>query len=340
MAVKKTDKGWKVDLRPHGAQGPRIRKTFKNKAEAIRFEAFEKNKAIHEPWNPKAKDYRKVSEITELWYETHGKHLNRGHLKKGSTLQFAKSCGDKQARLVTHEDVINFRNKLVKKLKVSTVNNYVTILKGVYNTLIENKLIDYENPIANIKPLKTQEEEKPYLSKEEIGTLLSNLKEMDNDVYHLSLICLSTGARWQEAYNLTDGDIKNNLVQLKETKSKKIRKVKIWPELEAIIKAWIPTKQKSLGYTRNEFHDYSVKLGLKKRENQNTHILRHSFAAHFIINGGHLMTLKEILGHEEIETTMWYAHLGPSYLDEAAELNPIKMDKKWTQKPKNEQQTL
>lgn len=326
MLTKLKDGSWKVDIRPYGAHGPRIRKKFTNKAEAIRFEAYEKNKAINEPWNPKAKDYRKLSEIAELWYDTHGRHLNRGHLKKGSMLQFAEFCNDKQARSVTIEDVIRYRNAKVKELKVSTVNNYVTVLKGMYNALINSDLIDYDNPIAKVKPLKHQEEEKPYLSTEEIEMLLSNLKKLDNDVYHLALICLSTGARWQEAYNLTLGDIKNNLVQLKETKSKKIRKVKIWPELEATIKAWIPTKKISLGYSRNEFHDYSVTLGLKKRENQNTHILRHSFAAHFIINGGHLMTLKEILGHEEIETTMWYAHLGPSYLDEAAELNPIRMN--------------
>lgn len=63
-----------------------------------------------------------------------------------------------------------------------------------------------------------------------------------------------------------------------------------------------------------------------------THILRHTFASHFMINGGNILTLQRILGHSDISVTMRYAHLSPEHLSEAAILNSAAiMEKKWKQ---------
>lgn len=56
---------------------------------------------------------------------------------------------------------------------------------------------------------------------------------------------------------------------------------------------------------------------------QLTHVLRHTFASHFMINGGNILTLQRILGHQDLKTTMQYAHLAPSHLEAAKPLNPI-----------------
>lgn len=57
---------------------------------------------------------------------------------------------------------------------------------------------------------------------------------------------------------------------------------------------------------------------------QATHALRHSFATHFMINGGSIITLQRILGHSLIEQTMTYAHFAPEYLQDAVTLNPLR----------------
>ncbi|WP_370639856.1 tyrosine-type recombinase/integrase [Buttiauxella sp. A2-C1_F] len=55
-----------------------------------------------------------------------------------------------------------------------------------------------------------------------------------------------------------------------------------------------------------------------------THSLRHSFATHFMINGGSIITLQRILGHTRIEQTMAYAHFAPEFLQDAIALNPLR----------------
>ena len=46
------------------------------------------------------------------------------------------------------------------------------------------------------------------------------------------------------------------------------------------------------------------------------HTLRHTFASHFIMAGGNILTLQKILGHSDVKVTLIYAHLAPDFLGE------------------------
>lgn len=46
------------------------------------------------------------------------------------------------------------------------------------------------------------------------------------------------------------------------------------------------------------------------------HALRHTFASHFVMQGGNILTLAKILGHADIQMTTVYAQLAPEYLGE------------------------
>jgi integrase len=52
------------------------------------------------------------------------------------------------------------------------------------------------------------------------------------------------------------------------------------------------------------------------------HALRHTFASHFIMQGGNILALQKILGHSDIKMTLVYAHLAPDFLGD--ELNRLK----------------
>jgi hypothetical protein len=57
MSITKTEAGWHVDIQPGGRNAKRYRKTLKTKAEALRWEAFIRNKTIKTPdWEPDKKD--------------------------------------------------------------------------------------------------------------------------------------------------------------------------------------------------------------------------------------------------------------------------------------------
>ena len=48
------------------------------------------------------------------------------------------------------------------------------------------------------------------------------------------------------------------------------------------------------------------------------HDLRHTFASHFMMNGGNIYDLQKILGHTSLDMTQRYAHLSPAHLVQAA----------------------
>jgi site-specific recombinase XerD len=55
------------------------------------------------------------------------------------------------------------------------------------------------------------------------------------------------------------------------------------------------------------------------------HGLRHTFASHFIMNGGNIYDLKTLMGHSDVATTMRYVHLGGGHLREKALLVQLQL---------------
>ncbi|MCZ6669926.1 MAG: site-specific integrase, partial [Acidobacteria bacterium] len=71
---------------------------------------------------------------------------------------------------------------------------------------------------------------------------------------------------------------------------------------------------KRLGDIRTAFHVARKRADLGKEVT--FHVLRHTFASWYMINGGDLYRLQKYLGHSTIELTQRYAHLSKDYLKE------------------------
>lgn len=56
---------------------------------------------------------------------------------------------------------------------------------------------------------------------------------------------------------------------------------------------------------------------------QLSHVLRRTFASHFMINGRNILVLQKTLGHTDIKMTMRYTHFSPVHLEDAVRLNPL-----------------
>lgn len=67
---------------------------------------------------------------------------------------------------------------------------------------------------------------------------------------------------------------------------------------------------------------YFTRLARKAGLQATPYTLRHTYASHYIQNGGNINKLKEYLGHSSIETTEIYAHLAPGDADKTLETMP------------------
>jgi hypothetical protein len=44
------------------------------------------------------------------------------------------------------------------------------------------------------------------------------------------------------------------------------------------------------------------------------HALRHTFASHFMMAGGNILSLQKLLGHHDLSMTLIYSHLAPDFM--------------------------
>jgi len=121
--------------------------------------------------------------------------------------------------------------------------------------------------------------------------------------------CLATGARWSEAENLQGHQLSKYRITYTKPKGKKNRTVPISQELyEELPK----NRGKLFTPCRKPLERAVKRAGIDLPEGQCTHVLRHTFASHFMMNGGKILVLRDILGHADIKMTMIYAHFPQS----------------------------
>jgi len=183
-----------------------------------------------------------------------------------------------------------------------------------------------------IRPLRCDPAEFDYLSEHEAIRLLDKAPE---PYYTAILIALHTGMRLGElmALNWSNVDFLKRQIVVKQnfsagvlgtTKSNRIRYIpmtedlyqhliNLTPQTDFVLKGPDGTRFRP-ECSRTSLHEICVKANLRLI---GWHKLRHTFASRLAEKGVAVATIKELMGHSDIRTTMRYAHLGQHTLRDA-----------------------
>jgi site-specific recombinase XerD len=138
----------------------------------------------------------------------------------------------------------------------------------------------------------------------------------------LSLI-YSAGLRGREVINLklSDIDFERMTIHIRQTKYKKDRILPLSPTMAIGLKKYLKAecpyewffngKQPGSKYSTQGL-SWVMRENLKKTsitKKVNLHSLRHAYATHLLEEGLNIVTLKDLLGHANITTTMIYLHV-------------------------------
>ncbi len=334
MAIKKCSAGWIVDLQPGGRGGKRFRKTLATKGEALAYEAWLKEKVRVSPeWAPAVRDRRRLSELVGLWFTHHGVALGSGENTRLRLLAACSAMGDPFVSDFSADVFATYRAARVSAGKNSqTLNREHAYLRAVFNELGRLGMFTGVNPLESLRQIKISERELSFLTMEQIQGLLDSLSEgKRGDALLVARVCLATGARWSEAEELRVSQIRGGAVHFSETKSGKNRSVPVSDALVSELNAHLverygdaaPMASRYFFACMGAFREAVERSGLVLPRGQLTHVLRHTFASHFMMNGGNILVLQKVLGHSSLQMTMRYSHLAPDHLKEAVALNPL-----------------
>jgi site-specific recombinase XerD len=135
-------------------------------------------------------------------------------------------------------------------------------------------------------------------------------------------LCYGCGLRCSEVRNLrvADTDIVRGMVHVKQGKGSKDRCIPLGKMLCRGIAQYIAAEHprnylfegndgEAMSQRGTQWVVYQAVKRAGIRKEVHTHTLRHSYATHLLEQGVNILTIKELLGHAHIETTMAYLHI-------------------------------
>lgn len=229
--------------------------------------------------------------------------------------------------------VIHF-NRLPEQVSEDEINEYLVALARdpkspsrssfkhmVYGLRYYYRLLGMNKKAIALPSLKRDTKLPVILNRSELKELFAAPKLLKQRVV-LSLI-YSAGLRGQEVINLkiSDVDFERMTIHIRQSKYKKDRIVPLSPAMAVGLKKYIKAENPHIwlfnGKTPGSKYStrglsWVMRENLKKTsitKDVNLHSLRHTYATHLLEEGLNIVTLKELLGHAEITTTMIYLHV-------------------------------
>lgn len=266
-----------------------------------------------------ARDNKRSSEQDELRYE---KYLKK---KFGTT------------------PIINISPFHLEKLKMSlkkaglspgTITQYLQLMRVIYNRTRDWGYHDCHFP--KVKFPKANSQRVAFLTQGQAKVLLDTIKGKSLQLWCQCVLSLYAGLRFGEiaALELRDLNYESGTMHIRDPKSGIDRHAYITEPIKQALDEWWSVSEKKPGlvfpkrqYNKGThelrqprvspvFHRTVDELGFNDgvtddRHKIVFHTLRHSFASWLMMGGESLQTVKELMGHRDITTTMRYSHLAP-----------------------------
>jgi integrase len=256
-----------------------------------------------------------VEQAAERWLETYVPTKRSG---KGPALARQRVATYlvaffrfKRLASVTPDDLRRYRLNLERKpISAQTVAHILSDARCLFRWCEDAGLVARAPVPRGLLP-KIQERPPDHLTPEEEKAVLS-VPEPYRFIVRLGL---ATGLRWGEMVRAQVSDIQNGMLVVSHTKSRKVRRVPLPPELLEELKQrvgrLIPLRN-AQGFAERVRRYSGV-------ERFHAHQLRHTFATRWAEKGGNIADLQLVLGHSSIVVTQRYARLTDEHVRAEAE---------------------
>lgn len=221
------------------------------------------------------------------------------------------ALGHRPVSRLTADDCRGYRIALEAReprLSPQTVRHLLSDLRCFLGWAEGEGLLD-RSPFPRRLMPRIQERPPDRLSEEECAELVTLPEPWG---FYLRLL-LGTGIRWGEASRAEAQHIERGHLVVPQTKTFRVRRVPIPPDLEAEIRGrvgrllHVVNAQNVANQARNVVPRFHV------------HMTRHTFACRWLESGGSITALQEILGHSSVVTTQRYGRPSENSIRREAE---------------------
>ena len=232
-----------------------------------------------------------------------------------------------------------FVYKISKEIKPSSQARIISGIKRFFDFLILENILN-ENPLENIETPKIGSKLPTTLTVKEIDKLIDSIDiKSKNKIRNKAIIEIlySCGLRVSELITLKVSDLYFNESIIKVTGKgnkerfvpiskgainyieKYLNEIRIFQKIKKGSEDTLFLNERGSGLSRVMIYiilnDLKIKAEINKKIGP--HTLRHSFATHLLENGADLITIQNMLGHENIVTTERYLHVNRKHLVES-----------------------
>ena len=223
-----------------------------------------------------------------------------------------------------------------KNISRSTISRKLSSLRSFYNYLYKNNIVD-KNYFTSIKNPKKENSLPKFVKDIDIDKMF-NIPDIRRPIGQRNLLIIrmlyATGVRVSELVNIkiTDIDINERTIKI-FGKGSKERIVVFGNNTKEILLLYLNNGRYKLTkrntdylflnkdgeklsdrYVRKIIDDIIIKASITMHISP--HMLRHTFATDMLNNGADLVSVKDLLGHESLNTTSIYTHVSDDKIRE------------------------